>query len=308
MVIGSLGAGYSSVFSIRGTTESDMAGPADLHIHTTASDGTSTLGQRISQAVERELNVVSITDHDRITSDLSERVHRRDDILLVTGVEVRADLFGSKIELLGYFVDPAAETLDDILSTARRYRRRRNRALAERLTDETGLTVDHEDLGDTAGGMLGRPHFANHLVEHGVVDSVGAAFEEYLGPGGDAYVPMERLAHERVIDAIHDADGLVSLAHPGRIRSEQIPEMVATLADAGLDAIEVWYPYGSEPNVTVEDAAELAEEHDLLKTGGSDCHGPGSGKFRIGDVRVPGAEFDDLLRAAGLADTVGRFE
>ena len=285
-----------------------MTDPADLHIHTTASDGTSTFDQRISQAVERGLDAIAITDHDRITSDLSERVHRRDDILIVTGVEVRADLSGSKIELLGYFVDPVAETLDSTLSTARRYRRRRNRTLAERLTDETGLDVDHEELTDRAGGMLGRPHFARYLVERGVVDSVSEAFEEYLGPGGEAYVPMERLSHERVIDAIHAADGLVSLAHPGRIRSGQVPEMVDTLVDADLDAIEVWYPYGPDPTVTVEDAAALADEHGLLKTGGSDCHGPDSGKFRIGDVRVPAAEFDDLLRAAGLTDAVGRFE
>jgi len=287
-------------------TTSD-SGVADLHVHTTASDGTSTLDQRVSQALERELGIIAITDHDRITSDLSERIHRRDDVLLVTGVEVRAGLSGSKIELLGYFVDPTTEALDDALSTARRYRRRRNRALAERLTDETGFDVDHEELADRAGGMLGRPHFARYLVEHGVVDSVGAAFEEYLGPGGDAYVPMERLAHERVTDAIHAADGLASLAHPGRIRAGRVPEMVDTLVDAGLDAIEVWYPYGPDPTVTVEDAAALAEEHGLLKTGGSDCHGPGSGKFRIGDVRVPAAEFDDLLRAAGLVDAVGRF-
>lgn len=280
----------------------------DLHVHTTASDGTSSFGQRTSQALERGLDAIAITDHDRITSELSERAHRRDGLLVVTGVEVRADLSGSKVELLGYFVDPDVKTLGDTLSTARRYRQQRNHALADRLTDETGLTVDHEELADTAGGMLGRPHFAGHLVKHGVVDSVGAAFEEYLGPGGDAYVPMDRLPHERVIDAIHDASGLVSLAHPGRIRSERVTEVVATLADAGLDAIEVWYPYGSDPNVTVEDAAALAAQHGLLKTGGSDCHGPGSGKFRIGDVRVPAAEFDDLLRAASLADTIGLFE
>lgn len=281
---------------------------ADLHVHTTASDGTSTLEQRVSQALERGLDSLALTDHDRITGDLSERFHRREDVLVVTGVEIRADLAGSKIELLGYFVDPSSVPLQDTLSVARRYRRQRNRTLADRLSDEIEADVDYEALRDEAGGMLGRPHVARYLVERGVVDSVSRAFQEYLGPGGEAYVPMERLSHERVIEAIHAADGLVSLAHPGRIRSDRVPEMVAALADDGLDAIEVWYPYGSDPTVTVEETAALAAEHDLLETGGSDCHGPGSGKFRIGDVRVPAAEFDDLLRAAGLVDTVERLE
>jgi hypothetical protein len=276
-------------------------GVADLHTHTVASDGTSTLTERLAQARECGLEAIAITDHDRIADELSGRYTDHGDLLVVTGVEVRADLDGEKVELLGYFLDPADDSLRETLATVRGYREERNRALADRLAEVAGVDVDYESLASEAGGMLGRPHFARRLVEAGVVESVGAAFREYLGEDGAAFVPMERLDHRRVIDTLHGAGGVVSLAHPGRLRSKAVPEVVAALAEAGLDGVEVYYPYGSDPAVDVAAAAELAEAHDLLKTGGSDCHGPDSGKFRIGEVRVPAAEFDRLLAAAGVA-------
>lgn len=281
-------------------------GVADLHLHTTASDGTSTVAERLDQARDRGLDAIAITDHDRISDELEGRVERRDGVELVTGVEVRADCLDAKVEVLGYFVDPSSRALGEVLSTARRYRRERNREMVERLAAETGLDLDYDALAASVDGGLGRPHLAERLVEAGAVDGVGAAFDEYLGSDGRAYVPMERVDHERVISAIGAADGVASLAHPGRIRSDEVPAMVDRLVDAGLDGIEVRYPYGeSEPDayadVGVEAASRLAAEHDLLETGGSDCHGPGSGKFRIGDVRVTAEVYDALRAAAGLA-------
>lgn len=120
---------------------------------------------------------------------------------------------------------------------------------------------------------------------------------------GNAFVPMERVPAPEVIDAIQGAGGVVSLAHPGRIRGESIISIVDELVEAGLDGIEVQYPYDSAPtegyaDVSVEDAAKIAEEHGLLKTGGSDCHGPDSGKFRLGEVRVPEAQLNRLRARA----------
>jgi hypothetical protein len=202
--------------------------------------------------------------------------------------------------LLGYFVNPDTPALKEVLAQAREYRAERNRTLAARLTELTDHRFDYERLADSAPGMLGRPHFAQRLVAEGVVDSVGEAFEEYLGAEGKAYVPMERVPHERVIEALHDAGGLVSLAHPGRMDRLDLTAAVARLAKTGLDALEVRYPYGPDPAITVDEAAALADEHGLLHTGGSDCHGPGSGKFRIGDVRLPRAELRALADAAGI--------
>jgi predicted metal-dependent phosphoesterase TrpH len=188
-----------------------------------------------------------------------------------------------------------------VLEQAREYREQRNRALADRLGTETGLDFSYEELANRAPGMLGRPHFARELVEAGIVGSIGAAFDEYLGEDGAAYVPMERIPYQKVIDAIHDAGGVVSMAHPGRMDHLDIRDAIATLAEAGMDALEVYYPYGPEPAIDVETAATVADEHGLLRTGGSDCHGPGSGKFRIGEVRLSADEFERLCAAAGVS-------
>jgi len=276
-------------------------GVADLHTHTVASDGTSTIAERLDQARERDLPVLAITDHDCIVDTLTHCVTRHGDVTVITGVEVRADLDGEKVELLGYFVDPDADRLQNVLAQAREYRAERNRELATRLSEATGVAVDHDDLSASVAGMLGRPHFARHLAAEGVVDSIGGAFTEYLGDDAAAYVPMERVPHERVIEALHDAGGVVSLAHPGRMDGLDVPATVATLADAGLDAVEVRYPYGPDPDTTVSEAAALAAEHDLLRTGGSDCHGPDSEKFRLGEVRVPRADLRALAEAGGVA-------
>lgn len=96
----------------------------------------------------------------------------------------------------------------------------------------------------TANSILGRPHIAGVLVDEGVVDSVGEGFNEYLGTNGAAFVPMERVPAAEVVEAIRAAGGVVSLAYPGRIRTDSIESIVSTLVEAGLDAIEVPYPYG----------------------------------------------------------------
>lgn len=152
----------------------------------------------------------------------------------------------------------------------------------------------------------GRPHLADALIDRGFVDSVGEALERYLGRQGEAFVPMKRLPAETVIETIHRAEGLASLAHPGRIRTstQHVERLVGTLVESGLDAIEVWYPYGTiesaaYADITASDALEMAADYNLLATGGLDCHGPGSGKFRMGEIRLPRPAFDELQSEAG---------
>jgi predicted metal-dependent phosphoesterase TrpH len=280
------------------------AGVTDFHVHTLASDGTSTVEERVEQAEDCGLDAIAVTDHDRIPDVIDERVQRSAGVDVVAGVEMRADLFETKIEILGYYVDPTDEKLCSLLERAREYRRERNRKLVDRLTEVTDLDIDCESARSEVDGGLGRPYFANRLVDAGVVDSVGAAFGEYLAEDGVAFIPMERLDYRMVIEGIHDAGGVASLAHPGRIRTDRVPEMVSHLADAGLDGIETWYPYASDrssayADVDIADAMALADEHNLVPTGGSDCHGPGSGKFRIGSVRMPAAAFERVRERAG---------
>lgn len=272
-------------------------GLADFHVHTTASDGTVSVSERIDQAAARDLDTIAVTDHDIIPDAVTDRSTVQEGVELVAGVEVRADLFDSKIEILGYYVDPSHEDLQELLATARGFRETRNRKLVENIVVETGLDLTYESLAESVDGNLGRPQIADVLVKRGVVDSIGEAFGEYLGDDGSCFVPMERHPAERVIETIHAAGGVTSLAHPGRIRArtETVEEMVETLSEDGLDGIEVAYPYGDVRSaeyaaIDIKDAATFAAEYDLLTTGGSDCHGPDSGKFRIGEVRMTESE------------------
>jgi predicted metal-dependent phosphoesterase TrpH len=278
-------------------------GVADLHMHTVSSDGTCSIDDRVYQARERNLDAIAITDHDCVSTEIEDRQAADDGLELIAGVEIRADVQDTKVELLGYFVDPNDEQLTDILAKVREYRRDRNRKIIQRLRKTTSLDQPYEDIRGKATGILGRPHIANVLVEEGIVDSIGAAFDKYLATDGTAFVPMERVPAPEVIDAIQGAGGVVSLAHPGRIRAESIDDIVDELVEAELDAIEVQYPYDAAPtegyaDVSVEDAAALAEKYWLLQTGGSDCHGPESGKFRIGEIRVSDSQLDALRERA----------
>lgn len=283
-------------------------GVADLHLHTTASDGTATVAERIERAADLGLSAIAVTDHDGIDPGLEGRRRLVGDLEVITGVEVRAGCRETKVELLGYYVDPDDDALQDLLAEVRGYRERRNRELVDRVAAATEVETSYDALAAGVDGGLGRPHVAELLVEEGVVDSIGAAFEEHLGPAGDCYVPMGRADHEAVLDALHAAGGVASLAHPGRISGDAalVRAMLEDLVSAGLDAIEVWYPYertaGDDryADVGVDEAAALATEYDLLPTGGSDCHGPGSGKERFGQVRVRRDVLDRLRRAAGV--------
>ena len=285
-------------------------GVADLHTHTTASDGTSTVAERVEQAHECGLDAVAITDHDRIPDELDERSRTVEGIELITGVEVKAEARGTKVEILGYYVDPDADELDDLLGRVRRYREKRNRKMTDRFIEATGIETSYEEMCERADGGLGRPHFARLLIEEGFVETVSEAFDEYLGEDGDVYVPSEKVGYASAVRAIHEAGGVASLAHPGRIDIDTdadeggVPGMVEEMAQNGLDGIEVWYPYGDISSgrgseVGIEEALGLADEHDLLRTGGSDCHGEGSEKFRIGDMRMPE---EDLRRLRGASE------
>lgn len=265
----------------------------DLHTHTTASDGTLTLSERVALAAELGIDHVAITDHDIIHYDLDSPLQTRAGVEVITGVEIRADLFETKIELLGYFVAPTHAGLSDLLGRARKFRRDRNRAMVESLAAETGLDLDYNSLSDSVEGNLGRPHLASLLMKENTVDSIDTAFEEYLAESGRAFVPMERHPADAVLSMIHEAGGIASLAHPGRIRTdrETVERMVDELAMQGLDGLEVWYPYseGSQEeyaDINVKEANGLAKAYELIPTGGSDCHGPGSGKDWMGMVTV----------------------
>lgn len=280
---------------------------ADLHMHTTASDGTDTLEERIKDAKRKGLDAIAVTDHDTVHEGLKMRSFTAENGLeIITGAEIKCEIEGEKIELLCYFLDPEREELQKMIRELSERRENRMKKFVENLNQTHGLGLELEDVLDKADGNVGRPHLAEVLVEKGVADSHQEAFDRFIGSEHDEYVPVEKVDAEKVIDVVQGNGGVTSLAHPGRsLTREDAEEIVRELKSTGLDGLEVDYTYSQKReldsytiNFGEEKASELAEKFDLIKTGGSDCHGSKSDKYYLGEIKIPYSRVEDLKEAA----------
>lgn len=236
---------------------------ADLHVHTTRSDGKLAFEAVVPAAREAGLGVVAVTDHDRIHPDLPP-VERREGVTLVHGVELRVAADCGRVDLLGYGVDPTP-ALRAELDRIQRDRVERARAIADCLEDRLGVALD-SDLDFEAG--IGRPHLARTVADHPDLDyTVGEVFAEFIGADGPCYVAREIPDFERGAALLSEACALAGLAHPLRYEN---PAAALDLT-AALDAVELVYPYGGDPDTAPVEAA--VEEYGLIATGGSDAHG-----------------------------------
>lgn len=265
---------------------------ADLHMHTVASDGTDTVDERVEQALEKDLDCIAITDHDTVPGDVPMRYEDRKGVEVITGTELKAGLDGTKIEVLGYFLDPSDERLAEVFDTIERFRRQRMKTMIDRVKTMIDDDITFSDIDARADAMVGRPHLARELVDREEALSIGDAFDQFIGESCYGYVETEKIDAAEVIDVIHENGGVASLAHPGRsLDPEKAYEQLEKLVDVGIDAIEVPYTYDRLKEgryaFGAEQARHLAEEYGLLVTGGSDCHGRESDKFYLGDVRLP---------------------
>ncbi len=268
----------------------------DLHLHTTASDGQFTPAELVARASACRLTVMAVTDHDTTAAVAeSRRLASAVGITLVPGIEISSVDEGRDTHVLGYFIDAADPSLAAILETQRRRRIARVEQIAERLRS-LGLPVDMSPVIAAArrdpGRSIGRPQVALAMVEGGHVADIRSAFDRYLSPGCPAFIPREGPSPEAVIDVIHAAGGLASLAHPGRSSADT---RIRELRDAGLDAVEVFHP--SHDDLLVARYAALARDLGLLVTGGSDFHGDRGHGQAPGAVTLP-AEAWMKLRAA----------
>jgi predicted metal-dependent phosphoesterase TrpH len=268
----------------------------DLHLHTTASDGTLTPSELVSRALAAGLSILSITDHDTTAgSDAARPVARDAGLQLVPGIEISAVADGRDLHVLGYFIDNASAALRAFLERQRVDRVRRVAEMGERLT-ALGCPIDVAPiLADAGRGRsVGRPQIAAALVAAGHVRTRNEAFDRFLEFGGAAYVPRCGTSPEEVVAIIHAAGGIASLAHPGVSARDHL---IAPLAAAGLDAIEAAH---SDHNAATEARYRtLAADLGLLVTAGSDFHGDGGHRAsRLGTVSLTAPEFAALARAA----------
>ena len=233
---------------------------ADVHVHTTRSDGTLTLDAVPAAARSAGVEVVGLTDHDRIQPALDAPVTEREGITLVHGIELRVDAGDLRIDLLGYGVEPTPE-LTDLVEEIQRDRAERGRAIIECVEDRLGVELDVEPRPG-----LGRPHIARAVADSPADYDYQDAFDHLIGDDCPCYVARDIPTFERGRAVLAEACGVVGLAHPLRYED---PDAALNLT-ADLDAVERYYPYGHDADPSPVDRA--IEAHDLLVTGGSDAH------------------------------------
>ncbi|MFB6204004.1 MAG: PHP domain-containing protein [Candidatus Nanohaloarchaea archaeon] len=279
---------------------------ADLHTHSTHSDGTDTVEKVVETARERGIDCVAVTDHDTLHRENDERVKEAGDVELINAAEIKCEIEGEKIEILSYFLETSDPELQDLVEKIDRLRRDRMEEMVRKLNDEIESEVLIGDVEEKAEGPLARPHLARVLVDKGEAGSVSEAFEKYIAEDRPAYVPTKKLKAGEVIETVHENGGATSLAHPGRsLTRENADRLVGKLAETGLDGIEVRYSYGAldrdheiEINFREEKAGELADGHDLIRTGGSDSHGTESEKDYVGNVELPYSQVEKMKERA----------
>lgn len=271
-------------------------GRVDLHTHTTASDGLLTPAELIRLARERGLTALAITDHDTV-SGLPEAVQAAGEagVELIPGIEISTSYQGQDVHLLGYYVDYTSRKFVEELKGLKEGRHKRNERIIERL-NELGIPISMEKVvaKRPAEGNVGRPHIAQVLVDMGVVASVQEAFDLYLGKNGKAYVSLPRLSPQEGVKLILRHGGIPVLAHPGLYGNDQL---IGQLLAEGLEGIEVYHPDHSLAEVAKYE--RLAQEYQLLITGGSDYHGEGENGPFHGDLgsQPVGIEILDRLKA-----------
>jgi predicted metal-dependent phosphoesterase TrpH len=271
----------------------------DLHLHTTASDGAFSPSELVARARTAGLTIIAITDHDTTAGACAARAPARQAGLeLVPGIEISAVAEGRDVHMLGYFMDPASPVLAAFLERQRVERLRRIAEMGERLA-ALGCRVDVAAILDSAGSgrSVGRPQLADALVRAGYAADRDEAFARYLEFGAPAFVPRRGAGPADVIDIVHEAGGLVSMAHPGVTRRD---DLIPALVARGLDAIEA--RHSDHDEATEARYRALARELGILVTAGSDYHGDtGRRAASLGSVVMPASDFEAFWHAAERA-------
>jgi len=267
---------------------------ADLHLHTTASDGKLTPQELVRKAVELKLDVIAITDHDSVEgiSPALEAAKSFAQLLVIPGVEINTDVPKGEVHILGYFIDYHKPELNRILEELRNSRCERGKKMVAKLA-EMGINLNWERVQELAGkGSIGRPHIAQAMLEQGYVSSLREAFDKYIGRNGPAYVERKKLTPIKAVEVVLEADGLPVLAHPADI--EPLEPFLLQMKKAGIVGIEVYYNgYNSK---TISTLKGFASKLDLVACGGSDFHGLDEYiGAAMGSVNLPGESVERLI-------------
>lgn len=256
--------------------------PIDLHTHSTRSDGTLTPAELIRYAAQKGLAAIALTDHDTIDGieeavQAARSLSSQDPDALVPevipGVELSTEYRGKDIHIVGLFIDWQNREFADRLRGFADARIYRNRKMCSLLT-ENGCPVSYEDLEaafpDT---VITRAHFAQYLLDRGMISSIDEAFRKLIGDDCPCFVPREKITPHDAVRFLLRFGGVPILAHPLQYKmgETELDALVASLTGLGLDGIEVYY--STHRQADTANLSRIAEKYGLLLSGGSDFHG-----------------------------------
>jgi predicted metal-dependent phosphoesterase TrpH len=266
---------------------------ADLHLHTYFSDGTFSPEELVARAAHSRLTTIALTDHDTVEGCARMALECRNAAIeFIVGTELTAEFAGTELHLLGYGFDPTCAALLEAMARYQGARQQRIREMVDRL-NHLNVQLQADDVLALANCRSpGRPHVARALVQRGVCSSVDEAFKRFLKRDRPAWVPKAKVAIEDAIALLHNAGGIAVLAHPGLNRADPY---LPTLIEAGLDGIECFHT--KHPPSTAARYLHLAQQHHLLVTGGSDCHGMAKGRPLIGSLKLDAIYLQPLREA-----------
>ena len=256
---------------------------ADLHLHTNFSDGTFTPEELVEHGQRVGLEIMALMDHDTMDGCTRMAVAcKKCGVEFIPGCEFSVEHDGNELHILGYYIDQNNPILCAELKKYQRVRLNRIHEMVEKL-NENGMKIASEDVMKIVDfGSPGRPHIGRALVALGYCQSLDESFRKWLKKGKPAWMPKMKMTAVDAIELIHEVGGLAVIAHPGLYHRD---EVIPPLVKAGLDGIECFYTRHSTS--MTEHYLMIAEEYDLLVTGGSDCHGRNKGRPLIGSVKLP---------------------
>jgi predicted metal-dependent phosphoesterase TrpH len=260
---------------------------ADLHCHSTFSDGTFTPKELIELAEEKGLNALSITDHDCIGA-YSEALSlaKKKGLLTLPGAEFSATFEEHSVHVLAYSFDFTSPSLIAFCRAHADRRKERNEEILSKLR-KNGFALSMEELDQHSSRVIGRPHIAEALVKKGYLKDTLTAFRYFLGEGKSCFALGPEISVEKTLEAIHKAKGLAVLAHPHLLRNKKRVERLLRLPFDGIECLyALMTPLQNHPWL------ELAARKNLLVSGGSDFHGRAKPQVPLGAATLEQTYFE----------------
>lgn len=262
----------------------------DLHVHSTASDGSFSPKELVNYAIEKGLTAFALTDHDSVAG-LDEAISYAEDLRrtrndvpeVIPGIEFSTEYEGKDVHIVGLYIDYHSEVFQKHLENFVHSRDVRNEKMCELLRQGTGMDITYTKLLEAfPGSVITRAHYAKYMLQHGYVKSMAEAFERYIGDNCPYFLPREKVTPTDAIRLILSVGGIPVLAHPvlygmGR---ERLERLVSKLKDAGLVALEAIYSTYAPSDE--RDMRNLAVKYDLAISGGSDFHGSNKPDLDLG--------------------------